>query len=148
MSDFTTIQIRKETKQKLDLMKAENKESYDKLIQNLLSQTGGVFVDDVITIQREKVALSLKYWELANVEGEHMDSANFHTYDITFKDLREKMIGAMFTANANPASDNFVNSVATLVAREGDNVILLVKEISCRNGNMDSISSVVHVNLF
>ena len=140
MSDFTTIQIRKETKQKLDFMKSENKETYDKLIQNLLEQAGGTWVDDVITVNRDSVALSLKYWETKGDKS--------LVYDITFQELKLEPVGTVFTANPEPDNDNFINSVARIVAKEGDDVILLVREISCHEGRFDSLSSVVHVNLF
>lgn len=149
MSDFTTIQIRKETKQKLDLMKAENKESYDKLIQNLLSQTGGAFVEDVITVNRDRVAMSLKYWEIdAPKTDSNQKTKNFKSYDITFQELKMEPVGTTFTANPQPADDNFINSVARIVAKDGDDVILLVKEVSFINKKYDAVSSVVHVNLF
>lgn len=140
MSEFTTIQIRKDTKQKLDLMKAENKNSYDKLIQNLLSQAGGSFVEDVITVNHDKVAMSLKYWE--------HDNSNVKINDITFYDLRVKPVGTVFTANPSPSGSDYVNCVAEIVARRGDDVVLLVKEFGCVAGVVDVISSVVHVNLF
>ena len=63
MSEFTTIQITKDLKQKLDLMKGEKNIKYNDLIENLLQQAGGTYVDDVITITRDTTALSLKYWQ-------------------------------------------------------------------------------------
>jgi len=144
MSEFTTIQISKETKQKLDLMKGENNLSYNKLIENLLQQAGGTYVEDVITIQRDNVALSLKYWE--TVTG---GMNNVMIYDVTFQEIKHSPVGAVFTANADvDKSLDFVNSVAEVVAKNGDDVILLVKEFSCVNGSVSSVSSVVHVNLF
>lgn len=140
MSEFTTIQIRKDTKTKLDLMKAENKNSYDVLIQNLLAQAGGAYVDDIITVNRDKVAMSLKYWE--------DDNDNVKIHDITFEDLRVQPVGTVFTANANPVGRNYVNCVAEIVAKRGADVILLVKEFGAVDGVIDVVSSVVHVNLF
>ena len=150
MSEFTTIQIRKETKQKLDLMKAANRESYDRLIQNLLSQTGGVFVEDVITVNCDTVAMSLKYWEIINTSeiNDTQKTKEFNSYDITFQELKVEPVGTVFTANPHPAEDNFINSVARIVAKEGDDVLLLCREISCIDGEVDSISSVAHINLF
>lgn len=149
MKDITTIQIHKETKQKLDLMKAENRESYDRLIQNLLQQTGGVFVEDVITVNRDTVAMSLKYWEIESPNfDERNNGKNFKSYDITFQELKIEPVGTTFTANPQPTDDNFINSVARIVAKEGDDVLLLCREISCIDGEVDSISSVAHINLF
>lgn len=142
MSEFTTIQIRKETKQKLDFMKSENKVSYDKLITNLLEQTGGTYVEDVITVQRDSTAMSLKYWEI------NAPANTVKSYDITFQELKLEPVGTVFTANPNPVHDNFVNSTAEIVVKRGDDVVLLVKELSCSDGEVSSISSVVHVNLF
>lgn len=147
MSEFTTIMISQETKQKLDYLKAENKTSYDKLLNKLISESGGSHVDDVITIQRDSTALSLKYWEIITTM-DHTNTANFTSYDVTFQELKVEPVGTVFTANPHPCPDNFVNSIAEIVYRKGDDVILLVKELSCINGVVDSISSVVHVNLF
>ena len=150
MSEFTTIQIRKETKQKLDLMKAENRESYDRLIQNLLSQTGGVFVEDVITVNRDTVAMSLKYWEIESPKtfDERKTGNNFKSYDITFQELKIEPVGTTFTANPQPTDNNFLKRVARIVAKEGDDVILLCREITYIHGKWDSVSSVAHINLF
>ena len=150
MSEITTIQIRKETKQKLNLMKAENRESYDRLIQNLLSQTDGVFVEDVITVNRDTVAMSLKYWEIesSKTSDERKTGKNFKSYDITFQELKIEPVGTTFAANPRPTDDNFINSVARIVAKEGDDVILLCRELSYIDGKWDSVSSVVHINLF
>ena len=139
MSEITTIQIKKNTKEKLDLLKKNNDlKSYDELIRKLLDQNAGSIVEDVITINRDSTALSLKYW----------DSNDFKSYDVTFQELKIEPVGTVFTANPKPVSDNFVNSVAEILIKKGDDVILLVKEISCSDGEVDSISSVVHVNLF
>lgn len=144
MSEYTTIQIRKETKQKLDFMKSENKISYDKLITNLLEQTGGTYVEDVITVQRDSTAMSLKYWEI-NTPNHN----NVKSYDITFQELKLEPVGTVFVANPEPDnSRDFVNCTAEIVAKRGDDVILLVKEVSCLDNCLNSISSVVHVNLF
>lgn len=139
MSEITTIQIKKNTKEKLDLLKKNNDlKSYDELIRKLLDQDGGSIVEDVITINRDSTALSLKYW----------DDDNFKSYDVTFQELKVEPVGTVFTANPKPVADNFVNSIAEIVMKKGDDVVLLVKEISCNDGKVDSISSVVHVNLF
>ena len=150
MSEFTTIQIRKETKQKLDLMKAANCKSYDMLIQNLLEQSGGQWVDDVITVTRDTVAMSLKYWEIESPKtfDERKTGNNFKSYDITFQELKIEPVGTTFTANPQPTDNNFINSVARIVAKEGDDVILLCREISYIDGKWDSVSSVAHINLF
>jgi len=139
MSEITTIQIKKNTKEKLDLLKKNNDlKSYDELIRKLLDQNAGSIVEDVITINRDSTALSLKYW----------DDDNFKSYDVTFQELKVEPVGTVFTANPKPVADNFVNSIAEIVMKKGDDVVLLVKEISCTDGKVDSISSVVHVNLF
>ena len=141
MSDFTTIQIRKETKQKLDFMKNENKSSYDNLIQNLLEQVGGTWVDDVITINREATALTLNYLETGTNKT--------MKYDISYQELKIEPVGTVFTANPEPNTDTgFVGSVAEIVFKKGDDVLLLVKELHYHDGVLDSLSSVVHVNLF
>ena len=44
MSDFTTIQITKDLKQKLDLIKGGKNIKYNDLIENLLQQLGGTYV--------------------------------------------------------------------------------------------------------
>lgn len=142
MSEFTTIQITKDLKQKLDLMKGEKNIKYNDLIENLLQQAGGTYVDDVITITRDTTALSLKYWQ---TEG----PTNTMFYDITFQELKVEPVGTVFSANPKPNKNvDFVNSTAEICFKSGDDVLLLVKEISCTDGVVNSMASVVHINLF
>ena len=142
MSDFTTIQITKDLKQKLDLMKGEKNIKYNDLIENLLQQVGGTYVDDVITITRDTTALSLKYWQIK-------DPTNTLFYDITFQELKVEPVGTVFSANPEPDNSvDFVNSTAEICFKSGDDVLLLVKEISCTDGVVSSMASAVHINLF
>lgn len=142
MSDFTTIQITKDLKEKLDLMKGGKNIKYNDLIENLLQQHGGTYVEDVITITRDSTALSLKYWQTDN-------PANTMFYDISFQELKIEPVGTVFSANPDPDNTiDFINSTAEICFKSGDDVVLLVKEISCSDGVIDSVGSIVHINLF
>ena len=142
MSDFTTIQITKDLKQKLDLMKGGKNIKYNDLIENLLQQVGGAYVEDVITINRDATALSLKYWQVKN-------PTETMFYDITFQELKIEPVGTVFYANPDPDNNiDFINSTAEICYKSGDDVVLLVKEISCIDGVIDTVGSVVHINLF
>lgn len=135
MSKYKSIQITENTKQKLDLCKGINNLSYNNIIENLLAQSGGTIVEDVITITREHTAFILKYFD--NME-------NCKTRDVTFKDLHDSKPGDVFKVIEEPIGDGWVNSKATVINKLGSMVILLVEEF-----NDDTcIKSVVHVELF
>ena len=140
MSEFTTIQITKSLRDKLDLVKGENKLSYNQIVEKLLQQSGGTIVEDTIEIGRDQVALSLKYWDSTGVNK---------VYDITYGDLHNCYTGELFVVQ--PKTDNsvdWVNSIAKVMVKDGFDVVLLVTESSCRNGKVSSIKSVVHIILF
>ena len=139
MSENTTIQIKKETKQKLDLVKGTNNNSYNTIIEKLLEQSGGVIVEDTIEIAREQVAFTLNYW----------DDAKTVKKDITYADLMNNPVNHKFYANEDRLRiGDWVNSTATIIFKQEDDVILMVEEVSGGNGKFSSIRSIVHVNLF
>ena len=140
MSEFTTIQIKKSLRDKLDLVKGENNLSYNQIVEKLLQQSGGVIVEDTIEVGREQVALSLKYWDNLN---------RTKVTDITYGDLANTVVGMTYVAEEFPDTDlEFINSTAKVMANDGSDVILLVEESSCRKGKVSSIKSVVHICLF
>lgn len=134
---FTSVMIKKSTKDKLDQCKQGKSISYSKVIENLLEQTGGVIVEDVITIE-PAVALSLKYW----------DENTSKVLDITFGDLANAKVNDMFKPVSVPEGANWVNSSAKVLATDGSDVILKVVETSCKGGKFSGIESVVHIKLF
>lgn len=138
MSEFTTIQISKEVKMKLDLMKGNNNETYNRLIENLLQQSGGTFADDVVEVQREKVAFSLKYF----------DDNSSKILDVTYYDLAVSEVGDVFKVVDNPTDDNWLNSDAEVIIKKNNDVVLLVNEFTCKNGKIDKISNIFHIYLF
>ena len=141
MSDYTTIQISKDTLEKLVKIKKEKRIKYDTIIKQLLELHGGTILEDVVTINRESIALSLKYYE--------EDSNKVNVYDITYHDLRVSKIGAKFTANVNPAVAGFVNMSAKVIYKHRDDVILLLEELHCTaDGEERVFSNVVHVKMF
>ena len=138
MSEFTTIQIKKDVKQRLDLVKGENRLNYNTIIEKLLEQSGGRIVEDVITIKREQIAFTLKYW----------DNERQINNDVSYVDLSKSKIGDEFIACENPTGDKWVNSGAKVVARDGDEIILIAEEVNFDAGEVSSFKSVVHVSLF
>lgn len=141
MSDWTTVSIKKTTKNKLEVIKSATGLQYDEIINNLLDNQGGENVDDVITIHRDSIAFNLKYWEFNN--------PNIISRDISYQELKIEPVGTKFIANDNPAEAGFVNCSAEIVFKKGDDVVLLVKEFSKDDdGVCSNISSVVHVNTF
>ncbi len=142
MSDYTTIQINKNLKKKLEELKKETgRNRYDEVIEDLL--TGGKIIDDVITIERELVAFTLNYW---HENGETIKK------DITYAELRNSIIGDEFIAcdyNIFPIGD-YVNSSAKVIAivNNGEDIILMVTEKSRRNQKLEYVKSVVHVKMF
>lgn len=140
MSEFTTIQITKELRDKLDLVKGENNLTYNQIVEKLLQQSGGVIVEDTVEVGREQIALSLKYLD---------NSANTKIRDVTFRELASASVGDVFNVVDSPLSANdWVMSKAKVMAKENADVILLVEEISDDAGRFSSIKSVVHVALF
>ena len=140
MSEFTTIQIKKSLRDKLDLVKGENNLTYNQIVEKLLQQSGGVIVEDTVEVGREQVALSLKYLD---------NTANTKIRDVTFRELASASVGDVFSVVDSPLSANdWVMSKAKVMAKENDDVILLVNEISDVGGRISGIKSVVHVALF
>ena len=138
MSEFTTIQISKDVKQKLDLVKGENNNTYNMIIEKLLKQSAGTIVDDTIEIAREQVAFSLKY--LSDTEQK--------IRDVTYHEIANMRIGDKVTAWDSPTADNYVNSSVRVLAKYGDDVILLLEDVSFSNGRLSTMTSVIHVVLF
>ena len=140
MSEFTTIQIKKSLRDKLDLVKGENNLTYNQIVEKLLQQSGGVIVEDTVEVGREQVALSLKYLD---------NTANTKIRDVTFRELASANVGDVFSVVDSPLSANdWVMSKAKVMAKENNDVILLVNEISDNGGRISGIKSVVHVALF
>ena len=138
---FTTIQISEDVKNKLLKIKEKKNVKYNDIIEQMLELYGGILMEDVIRIDRNKIALSLKYWEET--------SNNMRIRDITFQELRTAEIGTVFTANMFPSEKNYSNSSAKLVFREDDVVILIIEEVFVgAKGDLKTAMNVIHVNLF
>jgi len=140
MSEFTTIQITKEVRQKLDLCKGTNNLTYNQIVERLLEQSGGTIVEDTIEIQREQVALTLNYW----------DKNRTILHDITYNALKDAGVGNKFTANDEIPVDvnEFMNSTAEVLVSNDVEVVLAVEEVNYRKGKVSSIRSLVHIVLF
>ena len=137
MTEFTTIQVTKELKDKLTEIKKKEGKKYNDIIEDMLYQQG-TEVDDVITITREPVAFTLKYW----------DKSSSNILEVTYSDLRKSKVGAKFIASNNTAGDKWVNSNAKIIFKDAEDVVLMVSEVSYDNGFFNVIKSVVHVKLF
>ena len=138
MSEFTTIQITNELKDKLTAIKKKNGKKYNDIIEDLLYNMGSE-VDDVITLEREAVAFSLKYWN---------NQDDYKIFEVTYKYLKGLSVGDIITVCDNPVGDEWVNSSAQVIYHNGEDVILMVEEISNNHDNVNCIKSVVHVKLF
>lgn len=140
MSEFTTIQIKKSLRDKLDLVKGENNLTYNQIVEKLLEQSGGVIVEDTVEVGREQVALSLKYWD---------NTGAIKMHDITYGDLANTVVGMTYVAEEFPDNRwDYVNSTAKVISVDSADVVLLVEESSCSKGKVSSIKSLVHVALF
>ena len=142
MSEYTTIQVTKDVRDKLESIKSVKGKKYNEVIKDLLENKRGELVDDVITIERESVALTLRYWKMDNENDERV-------FDITYSMLRDSEVGTVFQAEEYP--DNsvcYINCSAEIVFRRGEDVLLLVKEFINKNKGCDCVNSVVHVKLF
>lgn len=137
--DYTSVMIKKSTKQQLDALKGGKSISYSKVIENLIQQTGGTIIEDVITIP-PAIAFTLKYWNKENNKT--------NILDITFGDLMNCDVGEVFMAESNPEGYDWVNSSAKVLAKDGADVILKVTEVNCKDGKFSSVKSVVHLQLF
>lgn len=137
MSEFTTIQITKDLKQKLDLNKGENNNTYNIIIEKLLEQSGGVIADDVAEIQREQTAIPLIYY----------DDDGQNVLNVSFLDLIGADIGATWVANENPAG-NFVNTKAEVIWKHTGEVIVRIIEARRNNGNVYYNTYIKHIYLF
>lgn len=138
----TTVKIKKETKEKLDLFKGEQHISYNDLICILLKQIGGMNVDDVLNIKRNPVAFKLECYQTETME-------NWVEREITYRDLRENPVGTVFKACEESPRSNFVNATSEIIEKRGDDVILWNKQIFYdSNGNMEIKNEIVHFNIF
>lgn len=138
MSEFTTIQITKDLKQRLDLVKGENNNTYNVIIEKLLKQSAGTIVEDTLEIAREQVAFTLKY----------IDDAGQKIRDVTYYELANMRVGDVITAWDSPIADNYVNSSVRVMAKYSDDVILLLEDVNVNNGQLSSMKSIIHVVLF
>ena len=141
MSEFTTIQITKDVKNQLEAIKSARGGKYNDVIKHLLDCSIGVDVNDVVTINREPTAFTLKFMRL-NEPG------RVKVVDVSYKMLRDFPVGSVFAAAEDVVGCDFVNGVAEILFKRGDDVVVLVKEVSCRDGVRSVDSSVVHVRLF
>lgn len=140
MSEITTIKVTREVKDKLDKLKNDRHKSYNDVIKELLPE--GTEISDVITTHRDSTAISLKYFEFEN-------SKKVESYDITFQELKIEPVGSYFTAKDNvDVNVNHVNTTAEIIAKKGGDVLLLVSEIACIDGERSKITGVHHFNLF
>lgn len=137
-NNYVSMSISRETKELLNKIRGDKNISYSKIIQNLIEQTGGVIVDDVLEIQREKVAFTLKFWN---------ETSN-KVRDVSFYDLRGVPVGTVFYVVDEPVGESWVNSSAKVLAKDGENVILLMTETSNQHGVLHTVETVVHVCLF
>ena len=138
MSEFTTIQVRKETKTKLDLVKGENNNSYNDIIEKLLAQSGGIIVDDVVEIKREQVAFTLKYWNEDTQKILH----------VTYLELSNTHVGDKFIAEEFPSGDKFFNSSAEVILKAENEVLLKVEEVKRHKSKLENFQHILHVSLF
>lgn len=138
MSKFTTIQITKDLKDKLTEIKKREHMKYNDIIEGLLVNRG-TDVDDVVTVEREQVAFSLKYWN---------DEGDYKVFDVTYKYLRGLKHGESFVAFNRPSGKKWINSGAEVIYHDGEDVVLLTEEVSYDNEEITRLKSVVHVKLF
>ncbi|WP_458454403.1 hypothetical protein [Methanobrevibacter sp.] len=139
MGEYTTVQLTKRSKNKLDLMKGTTNASYSDVIEKLVKLAGGTPVDDVITIDREPVAMTLNYFT---------GTGETKKRDITYKELKSCKVGDLFVPCDEPNYFDSVTCTAKVVYKHNDDVILLVREYHYKDNMLDSVSSVVHVNTF
>ena len=141
----TNLRIKKEVKEKLDLLKNENNETYSNIINQLLEQSGGVLVDDVITIQREQIAFTLRYQDLNNPQNDILK-------DVTYADLHHAEIGTIYKANPNPESKNYITSNAETIrikhTDSADFVVLEMENIKKTEKGEDVLYNISHIALF
>ena len=139
----TTIQISKENWKKLEMIKGGNHLKYDDLITVLLKEHGGEIIFDTETINRDSTALTLRYWK-------HNNKGRVKIREILYSHLKTANVGDVFVANANPNVEvEYRNSSAKVIYREGDDVVLLVKECDVDvKGRKQCRSDVIHFNLF
>ena len=140
MSEITTIKVTREVKDKLDKLKNDRHKSYNDVIKELLPE--GTEISDVITTPRDSIAISLKYFEFEN-------SKKVESYDITFQELKIEPVGSYFTAKDNvDVNVNHVNTTAEIIAKKGDDILLLVSEVACIDGERSKITGVHHFKVF
>lgn len=138
MSEFTTIQVTKELKDKLTEIKKQEHMKYNDIIEGLLVNRG-TDVDDVVTVEREPVAFSMTY---KNDEGD------YNVFNVTYKYLKGLKHGESFVAFNRPTGKKWINSGAQVIYHDGEDVVLLTEEVSYDNEEVSRLKSVVHVKLF
>ena len=140
MPEWRSIAVYPATKTKVDHIKKATGKSYDTIINDLLINSG-IEVDDVVTIERDKVAVSLKFF--------YNDEPEVKIKDVTFQMLREAPVGAVFIAEPSARGVDYMNSWCELVFKRDEDVILLCTERYCdEDGLIQDNTSVVHIKYF
>lgn len=149
-NEMTTVKVTKANRDRLKQINPDK--SINDIITELIENQPGMQVDDVITIDRDPVALTLKYWEILPVQtfDDEIPSkiGDIKTRDVTYKELHQQPVGTKFMANPVTPGENYFHSTAEIVSKSQEDIILRVSEVSNRQGIVDVLNSVVHIRLF
>ena len=133
---YTTIQISKNLKDKLNKLKIETgRNRYDEVIEDLI--IGGKIIPDVTSKIREPIAFTLKYF--CKVEPEKP-----YYFNVTYHDLKIKPIGTEFAYNLN----NYYSEYAKILYKNEDEIILKVTHVEFENNIINEYSEILHIRLY
>ena len=139
MSEFTTIRIKKETREKIDKLRGNITTS--DYLEDIINEIGGVKIDDVTEIKRDAIAEVLDFVDYNN-------PANNRRYAICFQELKSSRVRDVYTAERNPTSQHYMNMEAEVLFKDDISVVLRVIE-SAVDGSTKLINTrLVHIDLF
>ena len=148
-NEMTTVKVTKANRDRLKQINPDK--SINDIITELLENQPGMQVDDVVTIDRDPVALTLKYMELIPAETDESAPpkiGDVKLRDVTYKELHQKPVGTKLVASPVTPSDNFISISAEIVSKSPEDIILRVSDMYKGNGVVDILNSVVHIRLF
>lgn len=138
MSEYTTIRISKKTKNNLDKLKGNRSIKYDAIIGELLKRNGGLVANDVIKLEREPVALTLRY----------ITPKTEDFLEITYRDLRDSNVGDWFKIEPQANDSECFFNEALVVYHSDDVVALMVRTVETDQNNTNTDIEFIDIRLF
>ena len=142
--DYSSLTLKKETKEKLNEFKGDN--SYEKAIDMLLQNTGGVLLSDIEEIKRPQVAFELTTIEYCGNE-DNLDIYGRYYSPVTFEELANSKVGDEFESPYPNLAYNY-KEWAEIIFKDDISVFVRVYSEYDRPDCKDKDIHLLHIQLF